>query len=816
MLGTHGQILKSLDPFHPAFGAIQCPRSWEFLDGPGSRGDGPGFDVPMHENYDPSFPGHAGQGPRAPIEQALGDMPLRSYPVEHEPIVNCPWGESTQYYLFAPRVEGGAGPMGGVPVAPMSPDGLRGIGWLGTVYDLHDVLWYTYNKLGSGSPGPKDRLAAAASQLAFEMKEVYPSLTGVKDGTVPRAVATAVTSSAELQPWVKARAWAEPPAPGTTGAVSTGDWNPVTGIDPGMCKPNGQTQTVGTPCATSAVCVHVLVANTAPHAATTAVQVKIVDRFGRDTGQLAGSLHATLPFAGFESGEMLPVRDGLFSDTLPAFSVRMFRLGCGAPPIDVGNLVPNPSFEDGTITGAVASWGLFAQHEQRDQRVMLTSDTAHKKSGRHSARLVLPTERPGGAVTYQGQLAVPFSLGGGQSSPDCGNGYQGFYLPAGFRYNISIWARSDDVGMNVSIASGRWVASVASRIWEYTGQPQVSLAPLTQSWTQLSWQHSANTTECLQLLVAGRGQINLDDAFISRAPLPSKTDDDALPAEIVVEHGSALVGRGYKSSQSTSVGLPVQMAKGETESAQVVIVTASTALHGVTVSAQAVPGLDITVAPIGFARVGPCPFAVEPAAYNKTCPADKPWYCPNAGTGQGGWSGIGCVKDAGMCRGCSGMGPQVCCNYHTEQGVANGEIGPVSAGAASWCPNAQGGPATYATPNDTMYAPEARFQPHVVLTHVLRFDVAPRSAQPVLIKIKSTRQTAAGNHSVSVTVADAAGHSQTVAVHVTVWDFALPEGWHFPSLWGVWSGGPKDVWSNISSSHTNVSQFEMDLVDLLL
>ena len=65
------KILKSLDPFHPAFGAIQCPRSWEFLDGPGSRGDGPGFDVPMHENYDPSFPGHAGQGPRRHHGQEL-------------------------------------------------------------------------------------------------------------------------------------------------------------------------------------------------------------------------------------------------------------------------------------------------------------------------------------------------------------------------------------------------------------------------------------------------------------------------------------------------------------------------------------------------------------------------------------------------------------------------------------------------------------------------------------------------------------------------------------------------------------------------
>ena len=31
--------------------------------------------------------------------------------------------------------------------------------------------------------------------------------------------------------------------------------------------------------------------------------------------------------------------------------------------------------------------------------------------------------------------------------------------------NISIWARSDDAGMNLSIASGRWAASAASRIW---------------------------------------------------------------------------------------------------------------------------------------------------------------------------------------------------------------------------------------------------------------------------------------------------------------------------------------------------------------
>ena len=209
---------------------------------------------------------------------------------------------------------------------PMSPEGLRGIGWIGAVYDLNDVLWYTYNKLGSASPGPRDRLGAAASQLAFEMQELYPSLTQAKDGTVLRAVATAVTANAELQPWIRARAWAEPPARGTTGSVSRGDWDPVTGITIGRCKPLGQTQTVGTPCTSSAYCVHVLVVNTASHPANTAVHVKTIDRFGMDTGQLSGSMHATLPFGGFESGEMVPVRDGTFSDTIPAFSVRMCLL----------------------------------------------------------------------------------------------------------------------------------------------------------------------------------------------------------------------------------------------------------------------------------------------------------------------------------------------------------------------------------------------------------------------------------------------------------------------------------------------------------
>ena len=102
-------MLKTLDPYHPAIGALNCPRSWEFFDGPGGRSSAAGdqaaelaLDVALIENYDLSFPGHIGKGPRAPVEQANGDAPLRYYPTEYEPLVNCPYGESTQVKPDAP------------------------------------------------------------------------------------------------------------------------------------------------------------------------------------------------------------------------------------------------------------------------------------------------------------------------------------------------------------------------------------------------------------------------------------------------------------------------------------------------------------------------------------------------------------------------------------------------------------------------------------------------------------------------------------------------------------------------------------------
>jgi hypothetical protein len=211
------------------------------------------------------------------------------------------------------------------------------------------------------------------------MQELYPSLTAPKDGSVPRAEVT-VSTSAALQPWLKSKAWSEPPAPGTTGDISAGEWDPVQGVDPGKCRTMGSLQTQAMPCVTSAVCVHVLIANTAPHAAPAAVHVSLQQN---GTTMLDKQMVATLPFEGYESYEIIPVNSGVFADTLPAFSIRIYRIGCGAPPLTVGNVVLNPSFEDITTTGAVASWGMFTQHEQRDRRCMLFSDTMYSHSGSH-------------------------------------------------------------------------------------------------------------------------------------------------------------------------------------------------------------------------------------------------------------------------------------------------------------------------------------------------------------------------------------------------------------------------------------------------
>ena len=91
---------------------------------------------------------------------------------------------------------------------------------------------------------------------------------------------------------------------------------------------------------------------------------------------------ARTPFGAFDSAETLALRDGVFGDTLAGFSLRVYRIGCTPPPPVAGNLLRNGDFEELTISGAVAWWGLFWQNDFRDPRVKLVADTEHALSGK--------------------------------------------------------------------------------------------------------------------------------------------------------------------------------------------------------------------------------------------------------------------------------------------------------------------------------------------------------------------------------------------------------------------------------------------------
>jgi hypothetical protein len=236
-------------------------------------------------------------------------------------------------------------------------------------------------------------------------------------------------------------------------------------------------------------------------------------------------------------------------------------------------------------------------------------------------------------------------------------------------------------------------------------------------------------------------------------------------------------------------------------------------------------GVGVKIAPVGFVPVGPCPFDVEPRHYNQTCPHGKTgpmWWCPTAvmkgNPYAGNWKGVGCVDYAFECRGCAGMGPSVCCTEGLVVGkgpMTTSESGPVRAYASDWCPNSieRGGECTYLAPNDTLYDVQHRTQPWALLDYMTSFDVLPGMPQPVMVTFQVNRSAAAGNYSIPVHVRDLAGRVATATVALMVWDFALPEGWSLPSLWGA---QPFNVWGGNHNTTLNQGQAEAQFEEMLL
>lgn len=528
-LANVAAALRSVDPFHPISGAIQCPRANVFMDGPGGTY---ALDIVIYENYDQLLTGHMGSGLFKNIDPQ-GDAPLRrypgmlpripttqydttdyvaefagSYPVEYEPLVNGLSGQGTQFISVAATASHPE-----FDTMPNSPEAMRAIAWLGTVHGLNNIFWFDF-LAQFDFLGPDGRLSQRVSQAAWEMRELHPSLTTNLDGSVPRATVIAVARDVAHQPLIRAQAWAEHSA------------------------------TVG-------LCVHALIVNAAAQSAEVSVRIDLLDANGTSVQPhpLAGWKNATLPFGAFDSGEIVPVFDGVLADSVPSFGLRLYRLGCEMSPSpaaglhsDYGtygdesqnNLLRNPSFEEVTVTGGVAWWGLFWQYDWRDRRVAMVSDTQHALDGRHSMRLIVPSAKPG----WGGRaVPVPLSLG---ASGGPGSGWQGLAIKAGKKYNVSIWARADPAGndlMNLSIATGHWTGSAIAKGWEYytcagdlrnaSAYPDGACAPgtgglitatLTTNWRQLTAVRAKPTTdkrpESFQLLASGQGSIYIDRAYV--------------------------------------------------------------------------------------------------------------------------------------------------------------------------------------------------------------------------------------------------------------------------------------------------------------
>merc|ERR1719188_2263160 len=83
--------MKQIDPYHPTVGAVNCDDIARFSD---ADGGSLLIDYNMQENYDTDIQtSHIGDGVPGSFS---GDAKLMTHPLEFEPVINCPWGESNR------------------------------------------------------------------------------------------------------------------------------------------------------------------------------------------------------------------------------------------------------------------------------------------------------------------------------------------------------------------------------------------------------------------------------------------------------------------------------------------------------------------------------------------------------------------------------------------------------------------------------------------------------------------------------------------------------------------------------------------------
>jgi hypothetical protein len=111
-LSCSGKRALPTQPYHPTVGAVNCDDMARFSDAGGGTIL---IDYNMQENYGTDLQtSHIGDGLGLSGSDP-GDAKLKAFPLEWEPVINCPWGESNWEF------------------GPFSPQTMKATSWVGAV-----------------------------------------------------------------------------------------------------------------------------------------------------------------------------------------------------------------------------------------------------------------------------------------------------------------------------------------------------------------------------------------------------------------------------------------------------------------------------------------------------------------------------------------------------------------------------------------------------------------------------------------------------------------------------------------------------------
>lgn len=430
--------VRSIDPYHLMYGATNCnPSTYGEREtlGPNGNHEGVGLDVALVENYNDQLTSRVLPGSY--------ENNVRNWPMQWEPIFNCPWSESSNQ---------NDSEVSGLPY--FSENQMRSLTYSGLVgkAEMSDILFFNL------WTNTEDRLVHEGGVIAQEFLDLMPSLTYQFPSTQPKV------SFIDTLDSIYGRAYEEVMMNAT-------------------------------------ICIHFLVLNTLNKFQAFTALLK--DARGLLTTETA-NISVVLPYEG-NADRYVKMVSGILEDVIEPNGVSIYRIGCTPkPPADGShNISPNPSFEAIDLLGGIKYWsggraGYFGEDIHRDSRARMYSSTIRPQHGRYSLRINIPTTVP---------LVVPWASTSTETStsgfplPSNANLRLRMYVRTDFMFaksyaEVSIvsgdW-RLDKVFAKAYVARGEYVRN----------QTYATITLGDGEWHELTgFAYATNYTRYLQLVVS--------------------------------------------------------------------------------------------------------------------------------------------------------------------------------------------------------------------------------------------------------------------------------------------------------------------------